>query len=100
MASKCNKCGGIGFIDKFSGVENGTCFKCEGTGVTLTAAERNAILIERSKRHNARMAKEQGVSLEVFEAYVSCDPNKVPVPEHPNGCSFSIQEYAEFLSAA
>ena len=96
MATKCNKCGGAGYIEKFSGIENGTCFRCEGTGVTLTAAERNAIIRKRAVSHDARMAKQQGVSLEVFQAYVRGGP----VPKHPNGCSYSIQEFAEWRAGA
>ncbi|MBZ9888108.1 hypothetical protein LB559_09165 [Mesorhizobium sp. BR1-1-3] len=94
MANRCNKCGGAGYIQKFSGVENGTCFKCEGTGFTLTAAERAEIHRQRTLKHDARMARQQGVSVETFRAYVGAGP----VPKHPNGCSYSIQEFEAWLS--
>lgn len=99
MANKCNKCGGAGYIQKFSGVENGTCFKCEGTGVTLTAAERAEIHRMRTLKHDERMAREQGVSVETFRAYVHpVSAGGIEVPKHPNGCSYSIQEFEAWLN--
>lgn len=100
MANKCDKCGGTGYIKQFSGIENGTCFRCEGTGVRLTAAEKVEIHRKRAEKHDARMAKEQGVSLETFRAYVAPWLYGAEIPKHPNGCSFSIQEFEAWRAAA
>lgn len=95
MAHECTKCGGSGIIQKFGHIEHGQCFRCMGTGTILTNAERNAILRKRANAHDAQMAREQGVSLEVFQAYVGG-----PVPKHQNGCSYSIEEFAAWKAAA
>jgi hypothetical protein len=100
MAIKCNRCGGIGYIEKFSGIEHGECFKCCGTGSVLTSAERAKIALERADKHDAKMAKEQGVSLYVFQAYVAPARFGLSVPKHANGCSYSIKEFEAWLSAA
>ncbi|MFA7235418.1 MAG: hypothetical protein WC058_01020 [Phycisphaeraceae bacterium] len=99
MATKCNKCGGAGYIEKFGAIENGTCFKCEGTGVTLTVAERAEIHRQRTLKHDARLAKQQGVSVETFQAYTRpVGSGGIRAPKHPNGCSYSIQEFDVWLN--
>lgn len=100
MAHKCNKCGGLGYIEKFGAIENGTCFRCEGTGVTLTAAERAEIQRKRAEKHDARLAKQQGVSVETFKAYTAPWLFGIEVPKHPNGCSYSIQEFEAWRAGA
>jgi len=38
----CYKCGGSGYIPAFSGIANGVCFTCAGTGkVSFRVAKRN-----------------------------------------------------------
>lgn len=100
MADKCDKCGGAGYIEKFSGIESGVCFRCEGTGIRLTASERAAILRKRADQHDARMARQQGVSLETFRAYVAPLHFGIEIPKHPNGCSFTIQEFEAWRTSA
>lgn len=36
----CHKCGGSGYIAAFSGIANGTCFTCNGTGKKTYRADR------------------------------------------------------------
>lgn len=100
MAHQCNKCGGLGFIEKFSGIEHGECFRCCGTGAILTIAERGEILRKRADKHDAVMAKQQGVSLHVFQAYVAPSRFGLSIPKHENGCSYSIKEFEAWLNAA
>lgn len=101
MAHKCNRCGGAGYIKKFGAVENGTCFKCEGTGATLTASERAEIHRRNTLRHDARLAKQHGVPVEVFQAYVMPETMRgYAIPKHPNGCSYSLQEFEEWRRVA
>lgn len=35
----CSKCGGSGYIEKYSNIVNGICFKCGGTGVIMVDKE-------------------------------------------------------------
>lgn len=34
-ASKCERCGGYGYLPKYSHIQSGVCFKCWGEGVNL-----------------------------------------------------------------
>ena len=100
MTHQCNKCGGLGYIEKFSGIENGECFRCMGTGQVLTTAEREQIARKRADKYDAAMARRQGVSLHVFQAYVGPSRFGISVPKHDNGCSYSIKEFEAWLNAA
>lgn len=100
MAHQCNKCGGLGFIEKFSGIEHGECFRCMGTGSVLTNAELEQIARKRADKLDACIAKQQGVSLYVFQAYVAPSRFGLSVPKHENGCSYTIKEFETWLSAA
>lgn len=99
MSSQCPKCNGTGFIEKFSGIANGECFRCLGEGITLTASERTEILVKRSGAADRRLARENNVSVETVIAY--CAPrgskNYVGVPSDERGHAISIQEFEIYL---
>jgi DnaJ-class molecular chaperone len=101
MTTTCHKCNGSGRIEKFGHIEHGLCFTCVGTGTTLTAADRRRLTAEKAQKRadaiDRRMAREQGVSLEVMRAYLT---GSVKAPKHPNGCSYSVQEFAAWQAGA
>lgn len=100
MATPCTKCNGKGSLYGFSHIANGQCFRCMGTGEFLTLAEKAAIHQRRIDRQDAQMAREQGVSLETLRAYLAPAAYGTEVPKHPNGCSYSIQEFEAWREAA
>jgi recombinational DNA repair protein (RecF pathway) len=46
---ECIRCGGSGKIKKFSHVDNGNCFECNGNGYTLKGNERLVEFLDENK---------------------------------------------------
>ena len=40
MIGKCPKCGGYGYIPKYSHVQDGICFRCWGEGIDIQIIDR------------------------------------------------------------
>jgi len=93
----CDKCSGKGYIRGFEHVAGGRCFRCAGTGLWISRQERDRIVAERRQAEvdaiDGAMAKQQGVSIQDFRDFVGYSGL---VPRHPNGYSYTLQEFAEW----
>lgn len=70
--TKCDKCAGKGYIEKFIHFQNGKCFRCDGTGQVEVMSEDTAEAI--------RMRKEEN-GIRFAEKLKNWKPKEIPVEE-------------------